>query len=525
MMCGFTLILLPIVMMSVAIVMQKCPKIIAIRLSFVPVGRQRNGLYDEQSAKGLRNVSTFLWQALAACCGRNTGPPEFERGLGSMARLSLSIVAALLTLFSTLASASDQQDLPKQLTLSEAINIALANNSILRTAQSRLDQASGRYAQSRSVLLPQLDLNARQSYQTINLIGLGIDIPTVPQGKTGPFGSMDARLMLTQDLLNIANRESWKSSGMKQDSSRLLVSNAREIVVLDVVAIYLQSLRAKASRDALAEQTKLAKDLYNLTEDRVKQGVSAPLESNRALQQVNSLQQLQQEAEQSYAAAKLSLANALQARITSDFEVDDTAAYGTERMADRDTEIQSALASRPDYLAVAAQIKAAESQVKSVKAYRMPTVTASFSDGQSGETPVHNMNTYRLQGEINVPLFTSGRIRGQIKEAQGALSEAQATQDQLRSQIESEVLTAMTGVEWALKEVETSAANVTLSREEVELARQRFTRGITDNTEVVNAQDRISRADDAHVRAMYTLGLARANLARAAGAAEKTYHK
>jgi len=89
----------------------------------------------------------------------------------------------------------------------------------------------------------------------------------------------------------------------------------------------------------------------------------------------------------------------------------------------------------------------------------------------------------------------------------------------------SEVLTAIAGVEWARKEVETSAANVKLSREEVQLTRQRFTQGITDNTEVVNAQDRVSKADDARVRAMYTLGLARANLARATGAAEKTYRK
>lgn len=443
-----------------------------------------------------------------------------------MTRLALFFVASVVSVLSTQAMAADQQDLPKQLTLSQAITIALANNSILREAQSRLDQASGRSAQARSALLPHLELNARQSYQTINLIGLGIDIPTVPQGKTDPFASMDARLLLRQDLLNIANWQAWKSSGSTQKSFRVLVDNARELVVLDVVSVYLQALRAKASRDTLTEQRKLANDLYNLTEDRVKQGISAPLESNRALQQVNSLQQQQQQAEQSYVAAKLSLANALQQQITSDFDVDDTAAaYGAESATNRETAIQAALASRPDYRALEANVRAAELQVKSVKAYRLPTVSTSFSDGQSGETPVHNMNTYTLRGEINVPIFTGGRIRGQIDEAQGVLRESQASLDQLRSQIETEVLTAIAGVDWALKQVETSVANVTLSRQEVELARQRFTSGITDNTEVVNAQDRVSRADDARVQALYTLGLARANLARATGAAEKTYRQ
>lgn len=442
-----------------------------------------------------------------------------------MVRSRQLLLAALITLLATLASATDQQEFPKSLTLSQAITIALTNNSVIRMAKSRLEEASGRYAQSRSVLLPQVGFTGQQSYLTINLLGLGIDIPQVSQGKTGPFGSFDARVILRQDIINIANREAWKSSRSQQESSRLQLGNAREVVVLDVVAAYLQALSAKSTRDSLTEQTKLATDLYKLTEDRVKQGVSAPLEANRALQQVNSLQQQQQEAEQSYIAAKFSLANALQAHITSDFEVDDAAAYGSETKLERDTALQSALYTRPDYRAAEANVRAAALQVKSVRAYRIPVLGTNFSDGQSGSTIAENVNTYRLAASLDVPIYTSGRIRGQIEEAQGALREAQAGLDQLRSQIETEVLTAMAGVEWALKEVETSAANVTLSRQEVELARQRFARGVTDNTEVVNAQDRVSRADNARVRALYTLGLARANLARATGSAEKTYRK
>jgi outer membrane protein TolC len=422
-------------------------------------------------------------------------------------------------------SPNQQQTLPNPLTLSQAVTIALANSSVIRTAHSRLDQATGRYAQSRGVLLPQVEGYASQAYLTIVLKGLGINIPGVSQGKSDPFGSFNARVALTQDLLNIANLEAWKSSRSKQDSSRLLVENARETVVLDVVAAYLQALRAKASRDALSEQTKLATDLYKLTIDRVKQGVSAGLESNRALQQVNSLEQQRQEAEQSYIGAKLTLANTLQVRITSDFEVEDTAAYGVDAPVDREAEVNAALASRPDYRAAQAGVRSAELQVKSVKGYRWPVLSTSLSDGQSGESPVHNQNTYRLAGTLDIPIFTSGRIRGQIDEAQGALREAQAGMDQLRSQIETDVLTAIAGVEWARKEVETSAANVQLSRDEVRLTSQRFTQGVTDNTEVVNAQDRVSKADDARVRALYTLGLARANLARATGAAEKTYRK
>jgi outer membrane protein TolC len=130
-----------------------------------------------------------------------------------------------------------------------------------------------------------------------------------------------------------------------------------------------------------------------------------------------------------------------------------------------------------------------------------------------------------VQGQIEVPLYTGGRIKGEIEEAEGALHEARALLDKNRFQIQTDVLTAISGIEWALKQIETSGRNVKLSRQEVEFTRSRFAQGISDNTEVVNAQDRLTQADEVEIQARYMLGLARANLARAIGAAEKTYRK
>jgi outer membrane protein TolC len=430
----------------------------------------------------------------------------------------------VLLVLAAVSAAAEQPTLPSELALSQALNLALTNSSTIRTAMARLDEASGRSQQSRSPLLPQVNIGARQAYQTVNLIGMGIDLPFAT-GVLGPFGSMDARVFVSQQLLNISQLRASKSARVRQDSSRLLVQNARDLVALSVVATYLDALRAKATRDTLVAQTKLADDLYNLTRDRVKQGAAAELDANRARQQVNTLEQQRQEAEHSYVAAKLSLANILQAHVTSQFEVVDSAAYGDGGVPDQETTRKMAIEARADYQSAEANVRAAELQVKSAKANRLPTIGVLADDGQSGSTPVHNVNTYRLMGSVSFPIFTGGRIRGEIVEAEGALREAQSMLEQNRSQIETDVLSSISGVEWALKEVETSASNAKLSREEVEFARARFAQGIADNTEVVNAQDRLSRADDSNIRARYALGLARANLARATGAVAKSYGK
>ena len=436
-------------------------------------------------------------------------------------RLSLALMLA-----TTIVIAQERAPLPAELSLAAALRIALINSTVLQTAQANLDKATGQSKQSKSPLLPQVNINARQSYYTASLLGVGLDIPNLPS-KIGPSAAMDARIGLTQDLFNMASMRDYKSFQSREESSRFLVNNARELVTLTVVSAYLDALRSKASRDSLVEQTQLARDLYQITRDRVTQGVSAELDANRAMQQVNFLEQHRLEFEQSYVDAKLNLASILQARVTSDFEVADNAAYGDmiAPIADRNAAVQSAVAMRADYRSATANVRAAELKIDSVKAERYPTLKLTVDDGQSGSTPAHNINTYRVMGALQIPIFTGGRIEGQQVEAEAALREAKAALDETRSQIERDVLTAISGVEWAQRQVEISTGNITLSRQEVDLTRSRFTQGISDNTELVNAQTRLSQAEDARIRARYTLGVARANLTRATGVAENSYPK
>jgi outer membrane protein TolC len=438
-----------------------------------------------------------------------------------IAPLSLALILA-----ATFATAQERPPLPPELSLAAALRIALINSTVLRSAQADLDKATGRRQQSKSPLLPQFNINARQSYYTASLLGVGLDIENLPS-KIGPSAAMDARISVTQEVFNRENRKEYNASGSREEASRFLVNNARELVTLNVVSAYLDALRFKASRDSLVEQTQLARDLYQLTRERVTQGISAELDANRAMQQVNSLEQQRLEFEQRYVDAKLNLAAILQARVTSDFEVSDVAAYGDMIMpaSDRNVAVQAALTLRADYRSATANVRAAELKVESVKSQRLPTFHITADDGQSGSTPVHNINTYRVMGALQIPIFTGGRIEGQTVEAEAALRDAQAGLDETRSLVERDVLAAISGVEWAQRQVEISTGNITLSRQEVDLTRSRFTQGISDNTELVNAQTRLSQAEDARIRARYTLGIARANLTRATGVAENSYPK
>ena len=106
----------------------------------------------------------------------------------------MSRICILFALAATLAGAAEQPTLPSELTLSQALNIALQNSTNIRAAMAQLEQASGHYGQSRSTLLPQLDIGAHQDYLTVNLAGLGFLVPSAEGlGQNGNPGQDDNR--------------------------------------------------------------------------------------------------------------------------------------------------------------------------------------------------------------------------------------------------------------------------------------------------------------------------------------------
>ncbi len=60
-----------------------------------------------------------------------------------------------------------------------------------------------------------------------------------------------------------------------------------------------------------------------------------------------------------------------------------------------------------------------------------------------------------------------------------------------------------------------------LAAETLSQARDRFAAGVTDNLEVVQAQDSVASANEAYISSLYAYNLAKVALARATGFAEE----
>jgi outer membrane protein TolC len=434
-------------------------------------------------------------------------------------------MTVMLAAIPLLCAAEPRQRVPDKLTLNEAMEIAFRSSTVLARASAQVKQAEAQSMQARSSLLPQVGVAVTDAGQTVNLRAMGIDIPLPGfSPRVGPFQTVDARANAGVNLFNVPL---WKRERAAREQVLAVSSssaNARELLALQVAVAFAQAYRAQSAVATLERQVNLARKLHEVTTQRFDLGAASRLETRRSLQQVQSLDQTLIESRHTLVTAKLQLAHVLHAEAGSDFVLEESRA-GEGRSWAPEEALRVAVKGRPEMRMMEAQIRAGELRVEAARAQRLPTVSVNAGYGQSGRSWTDNLNTFRVQGSINIPIYTGRRIEAETAEAQARVDELKAQREELSSQIDTEVLSALSALDAARKQLAVARESAALAAEEVELSTERFRLGVADNTEVTLAQERLTRAEDNAVRAAYQADLATAQVYRALGTAEQFYRR
>jgi outer membrane protein TolC len=123
---------------------------------------------------------------------------------------------------------------------------------------------------------------------------------------------------------------------------------------------------------------------------------------------------------------------------------------------------------------------------------------------------------------LNIPIFQGGRVRGEVLETDALLAQRRAQLADLRGRIGFEVRTAFLDLNAANEQVQVARSAVDLAQQQLTQARDRFAAGVTNNLEVVQAQEAVATANENYISSLYSFNAAKAALGRAVGGAEKT---
>ena len=106
-------------------------------------------------------------------------------------------------------------------------------------------------------------------------------------------------------------------------------------------------------------------------------------------------------------------------------------------------------------------------------------------------------------------------------QAEASLRQSRQQFENLRGQIDYEVRSALLDLAAAAEQVEVARSSIDLSTQALTQARDRFSAGVTDNLEVVQAQESLAAASENYISSLYSHNVAKVALARAIGFAEE----
>jgi len=404
----------------------------------------------------------------------------------------------------------------------EAIDRALRNNLGLLLASDSTLAARGQKWEELSHLLPNVSAAATQSAEQIDLAALGFrfNFPGVP-GVVGPVGIFDARGYVTAPIFDWHAIQRERGAKANESAARYNYKEARELVVLATGNEYLLTIAAAARVDAAQAELETAQALYTKARDQQSAGVSPAIDTLRAQVELQTRQQQLIVARNNYAKQKLGLARTIGLPPGQEFNLTDQEPYQPLTPLSVEQALQRAYASRSDYQAAAQQVLAAGQFRSAATAEHYPTLDFAGNYGAAGANVGHSHGVFLAGATLDIPIFAGGKTHADVLEAEATLRQSRQQLENLRAQIDYEVRISLLDLSAAGDQVEVARSALDLANQTLVQARDRFTAGVTDNLEVVEAQDSLASANENYISSLYSHNVAKISLARAIGFAEQ----
>lgn len=408
------------------------------------------------------------------------------------------------------------------LSIEDAIGRGLRQNLGLFLGEQGTRSAEAARLTARAGLLPNVSAGLLDSGQQTNLKALGFNFPGI-NPIVGPFNVFDSRLYVSQAIFSLTSLHKARAGAEGLRAARLSYQDARDVVVLGVAGLYLQATAGRARIEAARAQFHTAQALYNRAVDLKSAGVAPGIDVLRAQVEMQAQQQHVIFYENEFEKQKLSLARAIGLPVGQAFTLSSDVGYTPTPPLALDQALQQAFENRADYRGAAALVSAAESARRAALAERLPGVDFEGNHGDIGPRIWNSHGTFAATLTVNIPIFTAGRTRADILQADALLEQRKAELADLRNGIEQQVRVSFLDLKASGDQVAVAESAVKLAGEQIKQAEDRFAAGVADNIEVVQAQESVATANENYISALFSYNLAKASLARALGGAEKMY--
>jgi outer membrane protein TolC len=458
-----------------------------------------------------------------------TSASAARRELRAAARLCLPL-ALLGSTFVTSSVAQQSSESPIQLTLEQAINLALKQNHSIHLRSLSVDQMQSKKDEARSNYLPQL----KASGSVLHITELeGVEIPAGAFGSYPSTGPIPAKSLVIdqgsdtgyaggvgfEQPLTQLFRIRQANVAAKQD---LLIAKTQLDQTQDAIALQVRQLYYNiliTQQKLKASQDQLAADHLKDEESRSDVARGNALEIS-ALQSKAAILQAQQESLTLRLQGndlRRQLADVLGLPVETPIDLDPEAAAVALDIPSRADAIRIALDQNQNLKAARQTLVKAQAGLAAAKDAYIPDVTALSRYSYQSGVPflVHNFGTFGFS--LSYDLFDGGRREAKIREARSEVHSAEVAVDKLQSEIEVQVHGIYDRVDELRQMVDVAGQVVKVRTEAARLADRQFEQAAALSSARSQSHADLTSATAFLLEANCGLSLAEADLKRAIG--------
>lgn len=394
------------------------------------------------------------------------------------------------------------------LTLQRAFELADAQNPDVVLARLSEEEAGAMVKAEKSALLPQLTVRAASAYQTSSLGAIGLQGPSFPL-RIGPYRVLDGRPRLEQAVLDLPRWSAWKASRLRAEAAGREINVRKEAAKLAVAEIYFDALQAESRARAAQARLEQARALRKQVEDAWSAGTANRLDVARAVQRV--------EAEQTALLGAKRDRRILATQLLRAIGLPQQPETALTQFAAPEDAPETTASLRAEMAVLEARGRVLEEELRQAQRERYPKIAAFGDYGALGSSFTTGVSTYTVGVNVTVPVWTSGRIESGIRSARIRLEQWREEKRRLELQISQEEAHAVAERDAAREMTASARRAVEAAREALEMARLRYSAGMTTNLDLVSAQSNLAESEETEIQARYDRLRAEVRLARARG--------
>ena len=388
-----------------------------------------------------------------------------------------------------------------------SVQEALATNNQIKQAQARLASAMTLYAQARAVVMPQLSLDWRSSYDESSW-----------QGGNSASDPTTMTLSVKQSLFNMAafremSRVDPQVKALEQD-----LEAVRQDVYFALIQVSTALLEAR-------ETARLAKNNMAVTERH--------LEATKARFSVGEVTQTDvSQAASRVATAKANWIRRLGDSLVSEAQFQEIAGISvpdglqipiviSDMSKETMVQLRPLVDRRPDLLASQYRLQAEQTRVQVTKAGHYPTLSLNSSgsriwDPASSSTP-GPYDSFSVSLTASLPIYSGGLTTAQTKQAKSDRDIKMADLDLLRERAKRELKEVLAKYASAKATDEALKTAVSAAQEAKDGVNQEYMVGSRTSLDLLDAQNELFSAQTDQTKSQFAVNLALFELLKVVG--------